>query len=71
MVKLSHKILRSKMLENEWKQEPLAEALGISERHVRNLCYRDTDASVSLCYNLSQVFGTTIEDLLIIGKPQE
>ena len=68
MVKLSHNILRNKMLEHNWKQEPIAEALDISDRHVRNLCTRDTDASVSLCYKLSKLFGTNIEDLLIIRE---
>ena len=65
MVKLSHKILRNKMFEHNLKQEAFAEMLGISPRHVRNLCSRDTDVSVSLCYRLSRIFGTTMEELLV------
>ena len=68
MVKLSHKILRNKILEQNWKQESLAEALDISDRHIRNLCNKDTNASVSLCYDLSRLFGTTIEELLEIEE---
>ena len=71
MVKLSHRILRRKMLEKDWKQEPLAEALGISDRHVRNLCYKDTDVSISLCYKLSRIFDTTMEELLEVKETQE
>ena len=71
MARLSHTILRKKMLENEWKQEPLAEELGISDRHVRNLCYKDVDAQISLCYRLSRVFGTSIEELLEIREEQD
>ena len=48
-----------------WKQEPFAEALKISDRHVRYLCVRDTDCSISLCYRMSKVLGTTIEELLV------
>ena len=70
MVKLSHKILRRKMQEKEWKQEPLAEELGISDRHIRNLCYKDIDASVSLCYKLSKALDTSMEELLDIQEVQ-
>ena len=71
LVKLSHNILRNKMLEHEWKQEPLAEALDITDRHVRNLCKRDTDVAVSLCYKMSKLFGTTIEELLVVSEVQK
>ena len=71
MVKLSHKILKNKILEQNWKQELLAEALNISDRHIRNLCSKDTDAYVSLCYKLSKLFKTTIESLLIIQETDE
>ena len=71
MVKLSHAKLRKKMLEHNWKQEPLAEALDISERHVRNLCYRDTNCSIELCYKISKLFGITMEELLVIPESDE
>ena len=71
MAKLSHKILRQKMLENGLKQETFAEMMGISVRHVRNLCYRDIDVSVSLCYRMSQILHTPMENLLAVpdGDP--
>ena len=56
------------MLDKSIKQEMLAECLGISVRHVRNLCYRDIDVGVSLCYNLSALFGVTMESLLVIDE---
>ena len=68
MVKLSHKKVRKEIAEHNWKQEPIAEALQISVRHVRNICTKDTDAAVSLCYKLSKVFNTTIEDLLEVKE---
>lgn len=68
MVKLSHQILRSKMAERNLKQESIAEMLNISARHVRNLCYRDVDVSVSLCYRLSVIFDTSMEDLLTCSE---
>ena len=71
MVKLSHSVLRNKMLENNWKQEDLAEALDVSARHIRNLCSKDTNTSVALCYRLSKLFNTTIEDLLEITETEE
>lgn len=68
MVKLSHIVLKSKMAEQNWTQNALAEALNISDRHIRNLCSRNTDVYVSLCYKMSKVFGTTMEELLEIQE---
>ena len=68
MAKLSHQVVRKKMFEQNWKQEPFAEALSISDRHVRYLCDKDTDSAISLCYRLSQVLGTTIEELLVFEE---
>ena len=59
------------MLEQNLKQEPLAELVGISDRHIRNLCYRDIDISVSLCYRLSTVLQTSMESLLEIPEEKE
>lgn len=70
MIKLSHKTLRNKMLEQNLKQEPFAEMLGISVRHVRNLCYRDVDIAVSLCYRLSRILDTPMESLLEISEEE-
>lgn len=71
MAKLSHIILRNKMLEYNLTQEALAEILGISDRHIRNLCYVDTDVSVSLCYRLSVLFETSMESLLVLSDEVE
>ena len=71
MVKLSHTKVRAKMLEQNFKQEPFAEILGISVRHVRSICYKDTDVAVSLCYRLSQALQTPMESLLVIREEEE
>ena len=68
MVKLSHRMMKRKIAEQGWTQGSLAETLDISDRHVRNLCRKDTDTKLSLCYRISKVFGTTMEDLLVIRK---
>ena len=71
MVKLSHTKVRAKMMERNLKQEPFAEILGISVRHVRSICYKDMDVAVSLCYRLSQALQTPMESLLIIREEEE
>lgn len=71
MVKLSHIKLKSKIAEQNWTQDSLAEKLDISERQIRNLCKKDTDSKLSLCYKMSKAFGTTMEELLIIREVVE
>lgn len=68
MVKLSHVVLKNKMAEQNWTQNALAEKLNISDRHIRNLCSKNTDIYVSLCYRMSRAFGTTMEELLEIQE---
>ena len=70
MVKLSHKIIRNMIAGQNWAQEGLAEVADISDRHVRNLSSRDTNANIDLCYNLSRVFGISIEELLVIQEDE-
>ena len=70
MIKLSHKTLKSKIAEQNWTQLSLAEKLDVSDRQIRNLCKKDTDTKLSLCYKMSRVFGTTMEDLLVIKAVQ-
>ena len=70
MVKLSHITLKSKIAEQNWTQNALAEKVGISDRQVRNLCKRDTDTRLSLCYRMSRAFGTTMEELLVIRETE-
>ena len=71
MIKLSHKTLKSKIMEQNWTQKQLAEQLSISSRQVRNLCKKDTDSKLSLCYRISKTFGTTMEELLVILEDEE
>lgn len=59
------------MVEKELTQKSLADKLGISERHVRNLCYKDTNISASMCYNLSTILGTSMESLLVVLEDAE
>lgn len=67
MVKLSRQIMKAKITEQNWTQKQLAEKLGISDRQVRNLCKKDMDSKLSLCYRISKTFGTTMEELLVIS----
>lgn len=71
MVKLCHKTLKRKIAEQNWTQEGLAEKLDISDRQIRNLCKKDTDTKVSLCYKLSRTFGISMEELLVIREAEE
>ena len=71
MVKLSHKTMKSKIAEQNWTQERLAEKLDISDRQVRNICRQDTDSRLSLCYRISKIFGTTMEELLVVLEDGE
>ena len=71
MVKLSHKMLKRKIAEQNWTQFALAEKLDISDRQIRNLCKKDTDPKLSLCYKMSRVFGITMEELLVIREAEE
>ena len=71
MAKLSHKTMKSKIAEQNWTQERLAEKLDISDRQVRNLCRQDTDSRLSLCYRISRTFGTMMEELLVIREGEE
>ena len=71
MVKSSHKTLRNIIAEQNWTQFALAEKLDVSDHQIRNLCKNDTDTRLSLCYKMSQVFGTTMEELLVIREIDE
>lgn len=71
MAKLSHITLKSKIAEQNWTQFALAEKLDISDRQIRNLCKKDTDTKLSLCYKMSKVFGVAMEELLIKREVEE
>ena len=69
--KLDHQKLRDEMKAQALKQEPLAEQLNISDRHLRTLRSKDTDVASSLLYDLSRALRIPMEDLLIMGEETE
>ncbi len=71
IAKLSYRKLRNEMVDKNLKQESFAEMIGVSDRHVRNLCNRDMNISVSLCYRLSIVLKTSMESLLVIYEEED
>lgn len=68
---LSHQKIRSMIAEHNLRQEPFAESIGISDRHVRNLCKRDTDVAVSLLYRISAAYHVPMLELLVIKTDDE
>lgn len=71
MIKLSHIKLKTKIAEQNWTQDALAEILDVSDRHIRNLCNKDTDTKLSLCYKMRKAFETTMEELLIVKEVEK
>ena len=55
-------------MEQNWTQFALDEKLDFSDRQIRNLCKNDTDTKLSLCYKMSRVLGTAMEELLVIWR---
>ena len=67
---LDHEKLIKAMEVTDLTQEELAEEIGITDRHVRNLREKDTDVSTSLLYRMSQVFQIPMENLLILREEE-
>ncbi len=65
---LDHKKLEQEMEEKNLKQEPFAEQLGISDRHLRNLCSRNTAVSSTLLYNISRALDKPMEEFLVVEE---
>lgn len=63
---LNHKKLRRELAVQEIKQEPFAEQVGITDRHVRNLCKKDVDVKVSVLYNVSSTLKIPMSELLVL-----
>ncbi len=61
---LDHEKLIKAMEANDLTQEELAEEIGITDRHLRNLREKDTDVSTSVLYRMSQTFRMSMESLL-------
>ncbi|WP_295748325.1 helix-turn-helix domain-containing protein [uncultured Oscillibacter sp.] len=68
---LDHEKLCKEMKGQALKQEPLAEQLDISVRHLRNLCSRDTNVSSALLYKLSEVLQVPMRELLTTQEESE
>lgn len=52
-------------------QEEFAEEIDISDRYVRDLATKDKNVSISMAYSISQIFGVSIEDMLVLVKDLE
>lgn len=61
---LDHEKLSKVIKEHAFKQEPLAEQLDISVRHLRNLCSKNINVSSSLLYRLSEALQVPMDELL-------
>ena len=59
------------MDESELTQEELAEEIGITDRHLRNLREKDTDVSTSVLYRMSQAFQMPMESLLTFRRDED
>lgn len=68
---LDHEKLRKEMKAQDLKQEPLAERLDISDRHLRTLCAKDTNVSSSLLYSLSTELQIPMDELLTIQEERK
>lgn len=68
MALLDHEKLIKAMEASDLTQEKLAEEIGITDRHLRNLREKDTDVSASVLYRMSRAFQTSMESLLTVGE---
>ena len=67
-VLLDHLKFKEERKASKLSQEKIAERLGISERHVRNLEAKDISVSAKLLYRISDVFGKPMNYFLIIEE---
>ena len=67
---LDHKKLKKGIELNGLRQEEFAEALGISDRHIRNLLTKDINVSAALLYKISVQFGVSMESLLVLREEE-
>lgn len=63
---LNHRRVKSALAELGMGQELFAEEVGITDRHVRNLCKKDMDVTISVCHRISIVLDIPINELLIL-----
>ncbi len=62
---LDHRKFRSALAQQGFKQEVFAEMVGITDRHVRNLCCKDIDIACSLLYRICTILQIPMLELLI------
>ena len=67
-VRLDHEKFAKAMERKQLSQEKIAEEIGITDRHIRNLRERDIDVSSSVLYKMGQVFQLPMEDLLVLRE---
>ncbi|MEY8261856.1 helix-turn-helix domain-containing protein [Oscillospiraceae bacterium 50-60] len=68
---LDHEKFSRVIKEKDLKQEPLAEKLDISDRHLRNLCSKNINVSSSLLLKISEALQVPMKDLLTVQEDQE
>lgn len=65
---LNHCRVKEIFSQTHLTQEDFSELLGISDRHLRNICTRDWDVSVSLLGRLSSISGVPVQELLVFKE---
>ena len=65
-VLLDHEKFAQEMKKSDLSQEKIAERLGISDRHVRNLKTKDCLVFIQLLYRIHILFDKPMEYFLII-----
>ncbi|EOS65943.1 helix-turn-helix domain-containing protein [Oscillibacter sp. 1-3] len=68
---MDHEKFSRVIKEKDLKQEPLAEKLDISDRHLRNLCSKNINVSSSLLLKISEALQVPMKDLLTVQEDQE
>ena len=71
VVKLNRRKLRALRKAKAFTQEQLAEAVDISDRHMRTLESRAVDTSVSILYKISRALETPMEELMDVLSEEE
>ena len=67
-VLLDHLKFKEERKLSKLSQEKIAEQIGISDRHVRNLEAKDISVSIKILYQISNVFDKPMEYFLIIEE---
>ena len=68
---LDHRRVRSALATQNLKQESFAEMVGISDRHVRNLCNRDMNVAIALYYRICEALKIPMMEMLVCWEEGE